>query len=167
MWGEQHDLGQQLLTRAIGNRGWSHAYWRLDDSVWAWQSKGGQVSLWLKSKSNKLKVDRFFNNALHMGYPLANSSVYPWMESVMEWYYAMGPQHRGTGSGCITRVWLCWLFLRQKKKFRRVGRKVVGPPYGDATEWGPLVIKDLTITLCLVFFVKTSAKLSAPNSAPA
>jgi len=30
------------------------------------------------------KEARFFTNALHMGYPLANGSVYPWMESVME-----------------------------------------------------------------------------------
>ncbi|KAK8074044.1 hypothetical protein PG994_004943 [Apiospora phragmitis] len=29
------------------------------------------------------KEARFFSNALHMGYPLANSSVYPWMEEVM------------------------------------------------------------------------------------
>ncbi|KAI1862787.1 uncharacterized protein JN550_009934 [Neoarthrinium moseri] len=29
------------------------------------------------------KEARFFSNALHMGYPLANDSVYPWMESVM------------------------------------------------------------------------------------
>jgi hypothetical protein len=26
---------------------------------------------------------RFFQKALHMGYPAANGSVYPWMESVM------------------------------------------------------------------------------------
>ncbi|KAK3371979.1 Alpha/Beta hydrolase protein [Podospora didyma] len=30
------------------------------------------------------KEARFFTGALHMGYPLANSAVYPWMESVME-----------------------------------------------------------------------------------
>ncbi|VBB73688.1 Putative protein of unknown function [Podospora comata] len=30
------------------------------------------------------KEARFFANALHMGYPMANSSVYPWMESVMK-----------------------------------------------------------------------------------
>ncbi|KAH8592806.1 pigment biosynthesis protein-like protein yellowish-green 1 [Bisporella sp. PMI_857] len=29
------------------------------------------------------KEARFFANALHMGYPLANSAVYPWMEQVM------------------------------------------------------------------------------------
>jgi len=29
------------------------------------------------------KEARFFTGALHMGYPMANSSVYPWMESVM------------------------------------------------------------------------------------
>ncbi|KAK3695604.1 Alpha/Beta hydrolase protein [Podospora appendiculata] len=29
------------------------------------------------------KEARFFTGALHMGYPLANLSVYPWMESVM------------------------------------------------------------------------------------
>lgn len=29
------------------------------------------------------KEARFFTGALHMGYPLANSAVYPWMESVM------------------------------------------------------------------------------------
>ncbi|KAL2072928.1 hypothetical protein VTL71DRAFT_10252 [Oculimacula yallundae] len=29
------------------------------------------------------KEARFFDNALHMGYPMANSAVYPWMESVM------------------------------------------------------------------------------------
>ncbi|KAH8648525.1 Alpha/Beta hydrolase protein, partial [Xylariales sp. PMI_506] len=29
------------------------------------------------------KEARFFQNALHMGYPMANGSVYPWMESVM------------------------------------------------------------------------------------
>ncbi|KAK3337528.1 Alpha/Beta hydrolase protein [Cercophora scortea] len=29
------------------------------------------------------KEARFFTDALHMGYPMANSSVYPWMESVM------------------------------------------------------------------------------------
>ncbi|KAH6670422.1 Alpha/Beta hydrolase protein [Halenospora varia] len=29
------------------------------------------------------KEARFFQKALHMGYPAANSSVYPWMESVM------------------------------------------------------------------------------------
>ncbi|KAI1422707.1 Alpha/Beta hydrolase protein [Xylaria sp. FL1777] len=29
------------------------------------------------------KEARFFPGALHMGYPLANSSVYPWMEEVM------------------------------------------------------------------------------------
>lgn len=29
------------------------------------------------------KEGRFFNGALHMGYPMANASVYPWMESVM------------------------------------------------------------------------------------
>lgn len=28
-------------------------------------------------------VFRFFKDALHMGYPLANGAVYPWMESVM------------------------------------------------------------------------------------
>lgn len=31
------------------------------------------------------KEARFFSNALHMGYPLANSSVYPWMEEVMSY----------------------------------------------------------------------------------
>ncbi|KAF7943023.1 hypothetical protein EAE96_010969 [Botrytis aclada] len=30
------------------------------------------------------KEARFFPGALHMGYPMANSAVYPWMESVME-----------------------------------------------------------------------------------
>lgn len=30
------------------------------------------------------KEARFFTGALHMGYPLANSAVYPWMESVMQ-----------------------------------------------------------------------------------
>ncbi|KAK4188977.1 Alpha/Beta hydrolase protein [Podospora australis] len=30
------------------------------------------------------KEARFFPEALHMGYPMANGSVYPWMESVME-----------------------------------------------------------------------------------
>lgn len=29
------------------------------------------------------KEARFFDKALHMGYPMANASVYPWMESVM------------------------------------------------------------------------------------
>ena len=29
------------------------------------------------------KEARFFTGALHMGYPLANGSVYPWMEEVM------------------------------------------------------------------------------------
>ncbi|KAH8884233.1 alpha/beta-hydrolase [Thozetella sp. PMI_491] len=29
------------------------------------------------------KEARFFSGALHMGYPMANTSVYPWMESVM------------------------------------------------------------------------------------
>ncbi|KAJ9132374.1 Esterase FrsA [Pleurostoma richardsiae] len=29
------------------------------------------------------KEARFFTGALHMGYPMANGSVYPWMESVM------------------------------------------------------------------------------------
>lgn len=29
------------------------------------------------------KEARFFTGALHMGYPKANDSVYPWMESVM------------------------------------------------------------------------------------
>ncbi|KAK3311511.1 Alpha/Beta hydrolase protein [Chaetomium strumarium] len=29
------------------------------------------------------KEARFFSGALHMGYPMANSSVYPWMEEVM------------------------------------------------------------------------------------
>ncbi|KAJ0316691.1 hypothetical protein COL5a_011466 [Colletotrichum fioriniae] len=29
------------------------------------------------------KEARFFSGALHMGYPMANGSVYPWMESVM------------------------------------------------------------------------------------
>ena len=29
------------------------------------------------------KEARFFPGAVHMGYPLANNSVYPWMESVM------------------------------------------------------------------------------------
>jgi hypothetical protein len=29
------------------------------------------------------KEARFFKGALHMGYPLANGSVYPWMEEVM------------------------------------------------------------------------------------
>lgn len=29
------------------------------------------------------KEARFFTGALHMGYPMANSSVYPWMEQVM------------------------------------------------------------------------------------
>ncbi|KAM7186560.1 esterase FrsA [Rhypophila sp. PSN 637] len=29
------------------------------------------------------KEARFFSGALHMGYPMANSSVYPWIESVM------------------------------------------------------------------------------------
>ncbi|KAM7201430.1 Alpha/Beta hydrolase fold [Naviculisporaceae sp. PSN 640] len=29
------------------------------------------------------KEARFFSGALHMGYPMANSSVYPWMESAM------------------------------------------------------------------------------------
>jgi hypothetical protein len=27
--------------------------------------------------------DRFFTGLLHMGYPPANGSVYPWMERVM------------------------------------------------------------------------------------
>ncbi|AEO61074.1 hypothetical protein MYCTH_2310905 [Thermothelomyces thermophilus ATCC 42464] len=30
-----------------------------------------------------VKEARFFSGALHMGYPLANGSVYPWMEEVM------------------------------------------------------------------------------------
>lgn len=30
------------------------------------------------------KEARFFSGALHMGYPLANESVYPWMEGVVE-----------------------------------------------------------------------------------
>ncbi|KAF7868501.1 hypothetical protein EAF04_005032 [Stromatinia cepivora] len=30
------------------------------------------------------KEARFFPGALHMGYPMANSAVYPWMETVME-----------------------------------------------------------------------------------
>ncbi|KAK1758335.1 esterase FrsA [Echria macrotheca] len=30
------------------------------------------------------KEARFFTGALHMGYPMANASVYPWMESVMK-----------------------------------------------------------------------------------
>lgn len=30
-----------------------------------------------------VKEGRFFPGALHMGYPLANGSVYPWMEEVM------------------------------------------------------------------------------------
>ncbi|CAG8975523.1 hypothetical protein HYALB_00012238 [Hymenoscyphus albidus] len=30
------------------------------------------------------KEARFFKDALHMGYPLANGSVYPWMENVMK-----------------------------------------------------------------------------------
>jgi hypothetical protein len=29
------------------------------------------------------KEGRLFRDALHMGYPMANFSVYPWMESVM------------------------------------------------------------------------------------
>jgi len=29
------------------------------------------------------KEARFFTGALHMGYPKANASVYPWMDSVM------------------------------------------------------------------------------------
>ncbi|KAF6840706.1 pigment biosynthesis protein ayg1 [Colletotrichum plurivorum] len=29
------------------------------------------------------KEGRFFSGALHMGYPMANASVYPWMENVM------------------------------------------------------------------------------------
>ena len=29
------------------------------------------------------KEARFFPGALHMGYPMANLSVYPWMEKVM------------------------------------------------------------------------------------
>lgn len=35
------------------------------------------------STSTALTRPRFFTGALHMGYPLANGSVYPWMESVM------------------------------------------------------------------------------------
>jgi hypothetical protein len=30
------------------------------------------------------KEARFFPGALHMGYPMANGSVYPWMESAMD-----------------------------------------------------------------------------------
>lgn len=37
------------------------------------------------SENLQLTSNRFFTNALHMGYPLSNSSVYPWMESVMVW----------------------------------------------------------------------------------
>ena len=29
------------------------------------------------------KEARFFPGALHMGYPMANGAVYPWMEEVM------------------------------------------------------------------------------------
>ena len=29
------------------------------------------------------KEARFFTGAVHMGYPLANGAVYPWMEEVM------------------------------------------------------------------------------------
>lgn len=29
------------------------------------------------------KEARFFPGALHMGYPLANASVYPWIEDIM------------------------------------------------------------------------------------
>lgn len=29
------------------------------------------------------KEARFFPGALHMGYPMANGAVYPWMEGVM------------------------------------------------------------------------------------
>ena len=32
---------------------------------------------------DELMRPRFFPGALHMGYPMANASVYPWMESVM------------------------------------------------------------------------------------
>ncbi len=30
------------------------------------------------------KEARFFRGALHMGYPQANSAVYPWIEKVMD-----------------------------------------------------------------------------------
>ena len=30
------------------------------------------------------KEARFFSGALHMGYPMANGAVYPWMEEVMQ-----------------------------------------------------------------------------------
>ena len=30
------------------------------------------------------KEARFFTGALHMGYPMANEAVYPWMEEVMD-----------------------------------------------------------------------------------
>lgn len=36
------------------------------------------------------KEARFFTGALHMGYPMANSAVYPWMESVMATETASG-----------------------------------------------------------------------------
>ncbi len=29
------------------------------------------------------KEARFFPGTLHMGYPMSNASVYPWMESIM------------------------------------------------------------------------------------
>ena len=29
------------------------------------------------------KEARFFPNLLHMGYPISNASIYPWLESVM------------------------------------------------------------------------------------
>ena len=62
------------------------------DSRWLYankDNKGTQDGLMPIEDSTMLfeygspKEGRFFQGALHMGYPMANASVYPWMESVM------------------------------------------------------------------------------------
>jgi hypothetical protein len=45
--------------------------------------KQGKIKLHKEEGHVFDKSSRFFTDALHMGYPLANSAVYPWLESVL------------------------------------------------------------------------------------
>jgi hypothetical protein len=75
----------EILISFTGNNGWVDADWRLYVAAWAWGTEGSKVSNAFISDNGKdpYFFGRFISNALHMGYPLANTFVYPWMENVM------------------------------------------------------------------------------------
>lgn len=63
-------LGRTIRARLTGEQGVLDGLMPIEDSMMLFEY-------------GTPKEARFFPNALHMGYPDANGSVYPWMEQVM------------------------------------------------------------------------------------